>query len=476
MVITFQIQTTFNQFEPKLPNDQDVVGISCGKEFGLVRAGNGKVYYYGKSASLGLKSVGKTPSLRMTELIISKVSNIVHISIGHDGIHAILVNDDGTVYFAGTARRGEDGDTSKNRRQPKAVKPKKLSKIESHFIVHASCNNGTSAFVTKTGKLIMFGKDTAHCDSSGLVTDLLDQHITRVSLGKAHCVALTSKGQVFTFGLNNKGQCGRQKAKETATTMSTDGVENKVQQSVYKYDASNICDFDDHIVVQGQCRVCSICRECTGYNISCVSTQNTTLEHRIPGANCACGHGDAGCSKCGACSTCIAFQENESGQDGKEKRPINFLIRQRSKSLISNQKDKKQDEVNHGSDVERDAPRVAPLPPQKITFTSTSPVIQISCGLHHTVVLTLAGEVFTFGSNQYGQLGTSDLQPQSGPFGPIKVPGVVSQVTAGSNHTVLLTTKGIVYTFGNHQVTFDDSLDRKKKKIKFFPFAERTIG
>lgn len=67
----------------------------------------------------------------------------------------------------GTARRGEDGDTSKNRRQPKAVKPKKLSKIDSHFIVHASCNNGTSAFVTKSGKLIMFGKDTAHCDSSG---------------------------------------------------------------------------------------------------------------------------------------------------------------------------------------------------------------------------------------------------------------------------------------------------------------------
>lgn len=76
-------------------------------------------------------------------MIISKVANIVHVAIGHDGIHAILVNDDGTVYFAGTARRGEDGDTSKNRRQPKAVKPKKLAKIDSHFIVHASCNNGT---------------------------------------------------------------------------------------------------------------------------------------------------------------------------------------------------------------------------------------------------------------------------------------------------------------------------------------------
>lgn len=100
------------------------------------------MYYYGKSAALGLKSIGKTPTLKITEMIISKVANIVHVAIGHDGIHAILVNDDGTVYFAGTARRGEDGDTSKNRRQPKAVKPKKLAKIDSHFIVNASCNNG----------------------------------------------------------------------------------------------------------------------------------------------------------------------------------------------------------------------------------------------------------------------------------------------------------------------------------------------
>jgi alpha-tubulin suppressor-like RCC1 family protein len=33
--------------------------------------------------------------------------------------------------------------------------------------------------------------------------------VTQVSLGKAHAVAPTNKGQVYTFGINNKGQCGR---------------------------------------------------------------------------------------------------------------------------------------------------------------------------------------------------------------------------------------------------------------------------
>lgn len=77
-------------------------------------------------------------------------------------------------------------------------------------------------------------------------------------------------------------------------------------------------------------------------------------------------------------------------------------------------------------------------------------MIQISCGLHHTVVLTSIGEVFTFGSNQYGQLGTGDLQPVAAPV-QVKIHGMASQVAAGSNHTVVLSSKGIVYTFGNYQ-------------------------
>lgn len=106
------------------------------------------------------------------------------------------------------------------------------------------------------------------------------------------------------------------------------------------------------------------------------------------------------------------------------------------------------EEGNQFSDT--DTPRVIPVPPQRVELPTKSPIVQISCGLHHTVVLTLSGEVFTFGSNQFGQLGTGDLQPISGAH-LIKIPHMVSQVAAGSNHTVILTTKGIVYTFGNYQ-------------------------
>lgn len=96
-----KIQTSFNPFEMKLSSETEIAGIVCGKEFGLIRGANGKVYYYGKSSALGLKSIGKTPSMKPIELIVTKSSNIVHATMGHDGMHAILINDDGSVYFAG---------------------------------------------------------------------------------------------------------------------------------------------------------------------------------------------------------------------------------------------------------------------------------------------------------------------------------------------------------------------------------------
>ncbi|XP_055587703.1 E3 ubiquitin-protein ligase highwire isoform X4 [Uranotaenia lowii] len=437
-----KIQSTNNNFIPGLPNEVNLNGIVCGKEFGLVLGSNGKTFYYGKGGSLGLKAVGKNPSLKLNELIISKSTNFTQLAVGHDGIHALLLNEDGSVYFTGTARRGEDGEQSKNRRQLKAVKPKKVSKIDGYFITNVSCNNGTSAFVTKDGKLIMFGKDTNYCDSVGIVTGLSEVQIVKVALGKAHCVALDIKGQLYTFGLNNKGQCGRKFTKDR----NDDAFDPKPKQPSFR----PMCPIDEHNIVDGKCRICNVCRECTGYNTACVSTKKTFVNERVPGTPCSCGHGSAGCSKCGSCSSCVASQESGSlpFEHNSESNPTTGADR------IKEALHRKYDNLRHGEEgnqfSDTDTPRVVPVPPQRVELPSKSPIVQISCGLHHTVVLTLVGEVFTFGSNQYGQLGTGDLQPISGAH-LVKIPHMVSQVAAGSNHTVVLTSKGIVYTFGNYQ-------------------------
>lgn len=69
-----------------------------------------KILYTGKGTCLGMKS--NTRINKWLELTIPKGSKISKIAAGHDGQHIIMVTEDGSVLFSGTAKRGEDGDNS----------------------------------------------------------------------------------------------------------------------------------------------------------------------------------------------------------------------------------------------------------------------------------------------------------------------------------------------------------------------------
>lgn len=57
--------------------------------------------------------------------------------------------------------------------------------------------------------LIFFLSYSRHLFFVGQVTDLKGHFVTQVAMGKAHTCVLTKNGEVWTFGVNNKGQCGR---------------------------------------------------------------------------------------------------------------------------------------------------------------------------------------------------------------------------------------------------------------------------
>jgi hypothetical protein len=72
-----------------------------------------KIYYTGKYQSLGIKQGGPSAG-KWVELPITKSPKIVHFSVGHDGSHALLVAEDGSIFFTGSASKGEDGESSKS--------------------------------------------------------------------------------------------------------------------------------------------------------------------------------------------------------------------------------------------------------------------------------------------------------------------------------------------------------------------------
>ncbi|XP_076385847.1 MYC binding protein highwire isoform X12 [Megachile rotundata] len=479
--------------------DDEIAIVTAGKEFGLLKTVSGKVLYTGKGTCLGMKS--NTRPNRWVELTLGKGPRLVNFAAGHDGQHAVMIMEDGSVLFAGTARRGEDGDSNKIRRQPKPVKPKKIAKVEGQFIIDAACNNGSTALVTKEGSLLMFGKDTLHSDPvSGVVTDLRDVCVVHVSLGKAHAAVLTNKGHLYTFGINNKGQCGRdfttvhtvnKDVSVVAMEMGTaddellvteeDGIEPTEDWE----ETRGMCPPGLHQWRHRVCMVCTVCRECTGCSISCLSS---IRPNRNPGQECGCGKGDSGCAECGCCRTCARKgctngrsssnlreylqrrlgeikqkQKTKAGPSAakygmKMKGPNNqrlagpsVIQKSTGKTALGLGTNLMTEEGIGGSDIERgDATRIASIPPARVPIPSESAVVQVSCGLHHTVVLLQNGEVYTFGSNIYGQLGVGDLIPHAG-LVHVKLPRIATQVAAGSNHTVVLTSKGEVFTFGAYQ-------------------------
>lgn len=273
---------------------EDVVNVCAGKDFSVIQTLNGKVLFIGKAQSLGVKQNGAN-GMKWSELPITKSPKIVHISTGHESVHALLISEDGSVFFVGLAKRGEDGEHSKARRQPKPVKPKKMIKMEGKVAVTCSCNHGTSAIVTREGELYMFGKDSNHADRNGLITALKNIVVTQVSLGKAHTVVLTSRGHVYTFGISNKGQCGHEfgssnQAKDLGHSsqfvMRDDENETEVTEQhldVTEDVTEPLCNFGQHRWRYDQCMICTICGECTGYGPSCIASGKS---ERNPGMPC----------------------------------------------------------------------------------------------------------------------------------------------------------------------------------------------
>uniref|UniRef100_A0A8C2KXS9 RCR-type E3 ubiquitin transferase n=1 Tax=Cyprinus carpio TaxID=7962 RepID=A0A8C2KXS9_CYPCA len=486
--------------------DEEAALIGAGREFALMKTASGKIYYTGKYQSLGIKQGGPSAG-KWVELPVTKSPKIVQFSVGHDGSHALLVAEDGSVFFTGSASKGEDGESTKSRRQPKPYKPKKMIKLETKTAIYTACNNGSSSIVTKDGELYMFGKDAIYSDSTCQVSDLKGQFVTQVAMGKAHTCVLTKSGEVWTFGVNNKGQCGRDTGamsqagkafgvENMATAMDED-LEDELDE---KEEKSMMCQPGMHKWKLDQCMVCTVCGDCTGYGASCVSSGRPD---RAPGGICGCGSGESGCSSCGCCKACAReLDGQEARQRGifdavKEMIPLDLLlgvnieehtqIRQEEKRqrinrrhrleegrgplvfpgpLLMNQREQvlarlrplqafklMREKLKDGSSErgDKDASKITTYPPGTVRFDCELRAVQAIVHVHHHYFGSIFdnGDVYTFGYGQHGQLGHGDVNSRGSPTLVQALPGPSTQVTAGSNHTAVLLMDGQVFTFGS---------------------------
>ena len=104
--------------------------------------------------------------------------------------------------------------------------------------------------------------------------------------------------------------------------------------------------------------------------------------------------------------------------------------------------------TNNGTNNPNPTPTLVGLP------GASGPVTQVAAGYEHGLALASTGQLYAFGSNLYGELGiatnsgTSNPNPTPALVGLPGASGPVTQVTAGGEHSLALASSGQLYAFG----------------------------
>lgn len=114
------------------------------------------------------------------------------------------------------------------------------------------------------------------------------------------------------------------------------------------------------------------------------------------------------------------------------------------------------------------------LMPKLVKSLATKQIVQIACGQLHSLALTNNGELYSFGSNSYGQLGLgSESEKVTKPTLVKSLSGVpIAHLSCGGNHSFVITKSGAVFGWGKNlygQLGVNDQVS------KCFPTQLRTL-
>jgi len=169
----------------------------------------GQLYTFGLG-NHGQLGHGNNSSKIIPALIVGNYGIIVQISCG--SYHTGFINSNGELYTFGYNRYGQLGHGDYTDR----LIPTKV--IVSDIVKHISCGNINTLFSTSSNNVYIMGDDIYEeidislrvfaGPSPLIIHHNYDDEIAQLSLGHDHIAILDSKGKLYTFGNNHRGQLG----------------------------------------------------------------------------------------------------------------------------------------------------------------------------------------------------------------------------------------------------------------------------
>ncbi|KAI3839540.1 hypothetical protein MKW92_002973 [Papaver armeniacum] len=364
----------------------------------------GDVFMWGEGVSdgmlgggthrVGSASVPKIDALFPKALESAVVLDVHNIACG--GRHAALVTKQGEIFSWGEESGGRLGHGV----EADVSHPKLVDTLSGMNIELIACGEYHTCAVTLSGDLYTWGDGT---HNSGLlghgsenshwipkkVCGLMEGlHISSISCGPWHTAAVTSAGQLFTFGDGTFGALGHGDRNNTTTPREVESL-----------------------------------RGLRTVKVACGVWHSAAIVEVTVGSS---GSGNSSSGKL------FTWGDGDKGRLG------------------------------HG---DKDS-RLVPACVASLVDVSFS---QVACGHNMTIALTSSGQVYTMGSTAYGQLGNPEADGKL----PTCVQGklnntFVEEISCGSYHVAVLTSKTEVYTWGkgaNGRLGHGDHEDRNTPKL-----------
>ncbi|GIP09184.1 hypothetical protein J1TS5_13540 [Paenibacillus macerans] len=433
---------TANQLAPKkIEGLSDIQAIAAGTNHSLALTKSGDVYSFGLGL-FGRLGHGDTDS-QLEPKKIEGLSDIQAIAAGD--FHSLALTKSGDVYSFGNGTSGLGHGNTEDQSTPK--------KIESLSDVQAIAAGGNhSLALTKSGEVYSFGMGNSgrlgHGDTDSQlepkkIEDLSD--IQAVAAGANHSLALTKSGEVYSFGRGNTGQLGHGDTDDQLTPKKIEGLK----------DIQAIAAGDFHsLALTKSGDVYSFGNGTSGLGHG--DTANQLEPKKIEGLT------DIQAIAAGANhSLALAVEEQDSTIDPDEASFDKNILNQRDITVTMELNGNTLIDITNGTtsllkgtdyNVTDNIVTITKEYLVNLPIGTTKLVFTFSAGSDATLSVTVSEStpvpgVFSFGLDDYGQLGHGDKKNQ---LEPKKIESLsdVQEIAAGSKHSLALTKSGDVYSFG----------------------------
>ncbi|XP_059219767.1 probable E3 ubiquitin-protein ligase HERC4 isoform X2 [Stomoxys calcitrans] len=195
------------------PPNSCVVQVSCGRWHTLFLTSSGKVYSCGSNdnGQLGHELPTKRPQL------IEELDNYIITNVSCGARHSLALSEWGQIFSWGHNDYGQLGLANG---QDLVAQPKIVRNLVSKTVLQIACGNNHSLALTSCGELYSWGSniygqlgvgspgDVVHSNVPRLITALNGIPIAFIACGGNHAFVISKSGAVFGWGRNDCGQLG----------------------------------------------------------------------------------------------------------------------------------------------------------------------------------------------------------------------------------------------------------------------------